>query len=79
MQELMREHKLMLKEDNPPRQVMDRRWMWEHVVQSMPKEAADAARLARNHKLHVNMCALVCWLVKHSMSPGISATDGYGL
>ena len=52
----------MLKEDAPPRQVLDRKWMWENVLQAMPEQAADAAKLARKHKLHVNLCApqLLC-------------------
>lgn len=46
-----------LKEEKAPRQVMNRNWMWEEVLHSLPTTAAEQVKLARNHKLPVDSCA----------------------
>lgn len=49
-----------LKEETPPRQVLERKWMWENILQAMPIEAADVAKRARKHQLPVELCAPNC-------------------
>lgn len=56
-----------LAEEAPPRQVLERKWMWEQVLQAMPTEAADAAKLAHKHKLPVHKCALLCCATDYNM------------